>query len=270
MHPFEFKEGHFKPDSFLNYRVSIQLNLNGFSFCLKETGTGAISVFKNYPFRVSNENGLLKKVDHILKEEDLLAEPFAEVSVFADSKKFTLVPGKFFHPDLAAGFIEFNLGSLNHSKTGWNFMENNDLVLIYSFPEKLDDLLKGYFPNRTTIHLLCPLMNYLSRLSGNLSRFGSVCFGDSGFYLLIYEDTKPVFINFFESNHPDDLSFFMLSTLQQLGIEMDGLKVFVCGDVDKIPVINILDRRMPRLEFIEKDCERSDSAPFHKYFSHFI
>ena len=271
MHPVEFREYGFKPDSFLNYRVSIQFSLNGFSFCLKEIHSGEIPYFKHLPFKVSNETGLVKKVGQVIRGEDMFDQTYENIIIYLSTKKFTLVPTALFQPDLAGEFLKFNFGSLNNEVIHFQSLLNSDQVLVYSVPQAMADELGSNLGNLLYEHSLVPLIQYAEARANEYSEFAIISFSDSGFYLLVFVEGKPVFVNYFQQTNENDLAFYLLTVLRELNLEAGSLKIFIGGETEKLPEIKIPGLKLPEFEFIV----RKDSAvnvvttgkvPFHKHF----
>jgi hypothetical protein len=272
MHPFEFREENFRPDSLLNYKLSIQLNLNGFSFCLSEVNSGIIPYFKLHPFRLSNAQGLSKKIIHIIRDEALLTQIYSGVNIFLNTKRFTIVPTAFFNQDSARKIFQLNFGPVSGIKIGWYKVDSADLVIVYEVPLVIKNVFEEYLDGVSFLPVLYPLLNYTSFISKDIERFIQVCFIDSGFFLIVYNEARPVFINYFNHTHSNDLAYYILTVLQHLRIGTDSLRIFISGEIDTIPDLKINNQREPVVEFINMASRNMDAqilglVPFHKYFS---
>jgi hypothetical protein len=82
-------------------KLSIQFNLDGFSFCISDNSTGEILYFfKNlFEDKQTTPENLMQKVDAIFKKDAFLQKDFSSVLVVHENNLSTLVPNKYFSED---------------------------------------------------------------------------------------------------------------------------------------------------------------------------
>ena len=95
-----------------NYKLSIQVSLNGLSFCILNTDTNCITTNYSIAFKSKvNPTILLDKLKNELSTNEKLQRDFSSVSVIHNNELATLVPNVLFTKDHLADYLKFNAAS---------------------------------------------------------------------------------------------------------------------------------------------------------------
>ena len=115
-----------------NYKkLSIQVSLNGLSFCILEKNENKIVYFRKIDFEKQLDPiKLLAKIELIYEEEKVLNLPVDEVNVIFTNTLFSLVPAKLFDEDHAASYLKFNTRILKTDFIAFDTIKE-DLVNVY-------------------------------------------------------------------------------------------------------------------------------------------
>ena len=95
-------------------KLSIQFNLDGFSFCITNNTTKEIVYFSEYLFEEQQitPESLLNKIEEIFKTDEYLQKDFSSVLVIHQNNLFTLVPDLYFSENKLSEYLNFNIKTL--------------------------------------------------------------------------------------------------------------------------------------------------------------
>ena len=124
-----------------DYHLSIQVGLDGFSFCILDIRRKKYIALRHIPLIVGKPQFLTRKLEAIFEQEDKLNATYRSVSVDFSTNEATLIPKKY-SPDenfktIAA--LSFETGR-NEEVRMDNLSGCNDMI-VYSHPKELTTLL---------------------------------------------------------------------------------------------------------------------------------
>lgn len=266
----DYRKKDFTTDSILQHNLSIQFNLDGFSFWLKDKISREIVLFKHIPLRLSNDSVLIKKIQQILDSEAEFKQPPAGPTIIFTSSKFTLIPSFYFVPEHAGEFLEFICGPIINSTIGWEYTSDNEYAIVYSIPDHFRNIFENKFDNPVYCHILRSFLDYANYLGSQYKNSVLTFFVPGGIYLALLLDNKICFHNYFEFRHIDDLNFYLLSVFRQFGISPDKIPVFLSGSIDRKPELIIQGAKRMNADFIRMvppTDEVFSKIPFHRFFN---
>ena len=91
--------------------LSIQFNLDGFSFCISNNLDNKTLYFSEYTFTETQQTPekLLLKIEEIFKNDVHLQLDFSSVTVIHQNKLATLVPNTYFDASKVSNYLNFNI-----------------------------------------------------------------------------------------------------------------------------------------------------------------
>ncbi len=221
------------------YKLSIQVSLDGFSFLSVQPSENKIVACKNTPLNISNEKLIARHLKEWLETEDFLRNPFKEVSVFIFSEKFTIIPNEFFSDeysgDLASVLFEQN--------TDYTLIENKvesiNAHLHFPVLTKIFEVLQLYFTNAQYFHPLTKLLQ-IPLFINKRNRSVIITFKNY-FYLIVLRNNHLLLANSFQISHHNDLVYNIINTFQQLETARSETDLFI-ADVftDNTEIIRLL------------------------------
>src|SRR6056297_1767752 len=90
-----------------DYTLSIQVSLDGFSFCVVRKADDRLMAIKNTPVTISEEKFLTRRFSEWIKSEEIPNKTFESVRIIFHTERFTLVPREIF--DREKQYALFNL-----------------------------------------------------------------------------------------------------------------------------------------------------------------
>jgi len=215
-----------------NYEISIQVSLNGFSFCLLDIHRNKFVMLREY--RISGrDDELAKQVGEIILKDDFLARSYHKYRLVYVFEKNTLVPAGLFDPAVKDDYF-----TLNHKLEENYIVSNNrlmepDSVLLFDIRQDLQDALIKAFPEASLSHHLKPLLHTcFGNAAKSKERYIHLNIEDTYFNILLIDKGKMEFINTFRYRNSSDILYYLLFTFEKLGIGKDE-QVHLTGLTDK-------------------------------------
>ncbi|HDR52106.1 MAG TPA: DUF3822 family protein [Mariniphaga anaerophila] len=213
------------------YKLSIQVSLDGFSFSVIHPGEKQLLALHHSPVPVSSENLLGRRFEEWFGNEGLLKKKFAKIRLHYSSPKITLVPAKFYDYEKQNRLARLVFGNLGVNATRDNYWPGVEGNLVFTIPESLLNVFDQTFPGIVVVH---PLSVYNKRILQGKSEGGNVMalyFEKSWFSLMLYEDEQHQVVNSFGTSYPTDVLFYISSVLKQRELSSKNTKLLLAGDV---------------------------------------
>lgn len=225
------QEGSFEIAKTKNYILSIQVCLDGFSFLMVDPDEKKVLAKRNALIKISNDGLLSRHLKDWLESEVVFKNPFRTVRIFFYSENFTLIPEEFFGKER-----QRNLASvLFDKKLSGNFIENRieDQGVTVFFPVPLDiiNVLNQFFKNIEIIHPIANIIQF--GIESGKRNLSVILSSKKFFYLVVFGNGKLLLANSFQNQHPNDLVYNVINSLQQLGIARIETELFVAVAIDQ-------------------------------------
>jgi len=230
------KRSNIKTEDFKNTILSIQLGLNGLSFCVLNTFTQKIIALEHHPFSdVSTPFQLLEHIITVFQNEDSpLHGSFEKVVVLHVNNLSTFVPKPLFSDKNLSDYLKYNIKILENDYVTFDVVPNNDMVNVYVpyvninnyFFEKYGSFEYNHFSTILVEHIINTAPNTKEKLV-------YVHVSAHHFEILVIEHRKLIFYNSFEYFSKEDYSYYLLFTIEQLQLNTDTLTLYLLGDVIK-------------------------------------
>ena len=116
-----------------NSHLSIQINLDGFSFCILNTDLKEICALYTFEYFENNASLelVLKNIQQIVAEEPLLQKQYQTVNLTFKNKLNTFVPLSLFEEQLSASYLQYTIKVLSNDFFANDILEKNNLVNVY-------------------------------------------------------------------------------------------------------------------------------------------
>jgi len=196
------------------YKVSIQVSLDGFSFLAIHAAEKRVVAFKNTPLKISNEKLMVRRLKEWLESEDFFKNSFNEVRVFVFTENFTIIPEEYnsketqqdlasvlFHQDLDFKLIENKIEPL-HAR------------LYFQVQSDITEVLQHFFGNSECFHPVTKLLQI--PFHSNKRNIALIVSMKKYFYLIVKRNNKLLLASSFLYSHQNDLVYNVLNTFQQL------------------------------------------------------
>ncbi len=271
MHGINCTDETFDPNFTIEYKLSIQVGLDGFSFCILDDIRKKYLVLKHFPFHLSNPAFLTRKVSELLTAEEIFERPFKEVKVLIDSPHFSVTPNVSGFNQSPESFLRQNFNLPFESQFG-NF--NDDFFgcsVGFAYPKNLQEVFSKKFEKLAYTHQLQPAFRWLEKKSEKNTTSMLVNVSPGYFSILVSEDKHLLFANSFTYKNQEDFMYYLLTCLKSLSLDLADLKLYVSGHLEENSHIHkTLIKHIEKIHFVKLNTTYQysytfDSFPPHKF-----
>lgn len=219
----------------INIDLSIQISLNGLSFCILNRDTNTISYLKHFKKdKKLSPFSALDYLKHLFNTETDLQQDFSNIHVVYVNDLATIVPKALFNEDLLADYLKFNSKILKSDFIAYDSIDINDSVTVYVPYVNINNFIYDTFGSFTYNHISSILIEKIlqiekheenSKLYVNVSK--------EHFDLVVVDNGKLILYNTFDYSSKEDFIYYILFTLEQLKLNPEKIKLIFIGDIEK-------------------------------------
>ncbi len=217
------------------HKLSIQVSLNGLSFCIVDTVNTAVLLSESIHFeKERTPYGLQKGLVALLEKNSIPEKQFSEVIVIHRNKLFSLVPKPLFDADEMANYLKFNTRILANDHIAFDTMESNDMVNVYVPFVNVNNYIYDLFGEFTFKHSGTVMVESL--LTNQSSHKKPVCYvhvAHQQMEVTIIKDKKLILYNSFDFTTKEDFIYYLLFTFEQLRLDTETTPMKLFGDVEE-------------------------------------
>ena len=224
-----------KLDKLTNLRLSIQVSLNGLSFCILEDSTKTITYLEHFGFdKKLTPFELLDHIKSIYSSEEVLKNAFNTVNVIYVNELSTLVPKPLFDEDALADYLKFNSKILKSDFIAFDEIEANDSMNVYVPYVNINNFIYEKYGSFSYRHFSTILIDHILKLEKNTANPKMyINTSDTHFEIIVVKKGKLLFYNMFDYSTKEDFIYYTLFTIEQLKLNPETLEVLLLGSLDK-------------------------------------
>ena len=216
-------------------KLSIQVSLNGLSFCILDTVGNTILHSERIVFeKERTPYGLHKGLVALFKKHDLTKKKFSEVIVVHRNNLFSLVPKSLFDVDELANYLKFNTKMLANDHIAYDELEHNDMVNVYVPFVNINNYIYELFGEFTFKHNGTVMIESL--LNGKNTTKEPICYvyvADQQMDITVIAQKKIVIFNSFDYTTKEDFIYYLLFTLEQLNLDTETVILKMFGEIEE-------------------------------------
>ncbi len=215
-----------------NYEISIQIGLNGFSFCLLDNIRSRFVMFREYKLS-GKEINIATEINNIVTRDEFLAKQYRRYRIIYNTERSTIVPYSLFDPALKTDYFKLNHNLEEGYMVSNNRLEEPDAYLLFDLRKDIFDLSCTLFPDASLNHQAKPLLNSSFRISRKTKEeYIRIHFESSFFILIIIKDNELQFYNTFRVRNDSDILYFLLNSFNRFSID-SSQPVWLSGNISK-------------------------------------
>ncbi len=216
-------------------KLSIQVSLNGLSFCIVDTVSHAIKMLESTTFaKELTPFDLQKHLQDFLEKHKVDKRSFSEVIVVHRNNLFALVPKSLFDDSQLANYLKFNTKMLANDLIVYDEIKNHDIFTVYVPFTNINNYifdLYGEFDyehhSTVTIHSL------LNTNSHEQDTTGYIHVGRQQIDITIIANKQLLFYNTFDFVTKEDFIYYILFTLEQLKLNPEHISIKLFGAIEE-------------------------------------
>ncbi|WP_208889833.1 DUF3822 family protein [Polaribacter sejongensis] len=237
-------------------KLSIQFNLDGFSFCIINNTTKETNYFSEYVFKekqLTPEN-LLKKIEEIFKTDIHLQKDFSSVLVIHQNNLFSLVPNQYFSEDVLSEYLNFNIKTLATDFIAYDDIESINAKNVYVPYVNINNYLFQNFGEFEYQHHLTILIEKLISANNSDDKKVFVNVSKENYDIVVLENKQLQFSNSFNFQTKEDFIYYILFTFEQLKLDVEKIGLFFMGDIEpESEIYKITYQYIRNVSFLESN-----------------
>ncbi len=262
-------------------RLSIQLKLDGFSFCISNPTERKIFYFADHRIIRShnkqlNWDSLSNIFDDWLNQNNISKDSFYEIVISINHPNYTILPSSFFSEANKDGQISFNqqidypFDVLSNPLTGTN------QELIFAFPKSIKYVLNAYFNKYTVQHsvFISHESYYKLNKNKNIGNQAYVYVYNRDFHIIIMNNENLIFQNSYKYTAKEDFIYFILLAYDEAKLNPEEDRLYLLGEISQSSALfNICYQYIRTVSIFNQindlrlDSE-FDRFPLHQYYTH--
>ena len=216
--------------------LSIQLSLNGFSFCVVDKTYDLVQKLVHHPFEdiAAGPEDLLARIQSIFEKETLLQQKYGSVNVSHVNELSSLVPKPFFDESKLKDYIRYSSKTFDNDYIVWDEIENHDLINVYIPFVNVNNFLLERFGSFEYKHFSTVLItNLLSTYRYSEHPHIFIHLDRNRMYVVAISNNKLQLYNSFSFKTREDFLYYLLFAAEQLDMDPENFELVLSGDIDK-------------------------------------
>jgi len=208
------------------YRLSIQVSLDGFSFLVLAVDSRKVISAKKTPVKISSHKLTARHFSDWVREEPMLNQSYAKVEIFLFEELFTLVPDSVDPGRLA----EVLINPENDRKIFQNKIAEPEASLLFSVYNEFAGTVFSHFRNSVWVHPVSVLLN--SFPNAEKPNTGILIQSQNLFFFILKKRNRLLLANCFKAEHSADFLYFLVNTFKQMEVSRNLTLLNVAGTND--------------------------------------
>ena len=261
MKAFSIVDESFDPGISLSYFLSIQITLDGFSFCTLDPVKNKYIQMQH--IRLDSKLPLVPQVEECFNTIEKLNLPYKKSMVLIPTHISTLVPTPLYNPDDKLQWLSFCHHLPENASVRANKIKLADAINVFVLDEGLEKLLKRQFPDPLIFQQHTPIIE--GNLTTNMINSGqtviAINFENDYFDLMAFQNNNLKLCNSFPIKSDNDFIYFTLFTYEQLKLNPLSTEMIMYG---RHPHFQQLSETLSK--YIKK--VKQNYMPHHFQYSH--
>ena len=236
--------------------LSIQIHLNGLSFCILNRSTNTVEFLKTIDFAHKlNPSDVLDHLKEQLSSNTIFSEDFDAVLVIHQNELATLVPKELYNENHKADYLKFNTKILRTDFISQDDISVNDSINVYVPYVNINNYIFETFGEFVYQHASTILIStILQKTKTSESPEVYININSSNIELLVVAKSQLLLFNVFEYNSKEDFIYYVLFVFEQLKLNVETTPIKLSGHVDKDnDIYNMLYTYVRHIDFINTD-----------------
>lgn len=216
-------------------KLSIQVGLNGLSFCVFDTISNTILASEKVTFKTTSTPYLvLKELKSVLNEHTAIGNNFSEVVVIHKNGLFSLVPKTLFNKEELPNYLKFNAKIMASDQIVYDEIAHHDIVNVYVPFTNVNNYVFELFGEFEFKHSGTILIETLLTQTRNST--DPICYvqvSEKEMEIVVITEKKLQLYNHFEYGNKEDFLYYLLFTLEQLQVDLEKVQLKLFGTIEE-------------------------------------
>ena len=224
------------PKNLFETHLSIQLSLDGFSFCVIDKSYDLVQKLEHRGFdeSASTPENLLNRIKELFDKEELLQYKFGSVNVSHLNELSALVPKSLFDESRLKDYVRYSSKTYDNDYVVYDELENHDMMNVYIPFVNVNNFLLDKFGSFEYKHFSTILISNLL----NTYKFSEhphlfVHLEKTRIYLVAISGNRLQLYNSFPYTTKEDFIYYILFVLEQLSMHPETVELVLSGEIEK-------------------------------------
>lgn len=231
----------FVEENSYQYTLSIRCSTDGFSFMVRNDKQ--LLILKNID--CSAQDTVQWKL--ILEQESILKVTYKTVFILLEQKNKILIPENYFKADQLAQLYSMSIPLDKNETIIYNHFEPFHCYIAQGCDQEFVQCLRTHFPQA---HLLSSTYSWFQAILPHLTSEQCDLFlniSQQSFDMIIIDNHELIFFNSFHYVTMTDMIYYILNTLEQLGMKTIT-STYICGKYDH--QIKLIETYLPEITYL--------------------
>lgn len=252
MHELNIVDNSFDLKNASDYHISIQLGLDGFSFCILDIRRNKYVVFRHIPLIVGKLQFLTRKIETIFEQEENLHATFRSVLITYSTEKSTLIPKDYPEPEFYLKVAGLTNEIKRNEEVRAENLTGTSYQIIYSYPKELMTLLNRKFTDFQFKHKSIPLLVSIIDQRDVKKKTILINFEKKYIRMIAFTGSQVSLYNSFNYKNESDFLYFTLHICQGIHFNPELDEILIGGYVaDDSSYIRQLNKYISHVGFMK-------------------
>lgn len=219
-----------------NSILSIQISLDGFSFCVYDTVSKTLLAFYEFDFDSADGNPAttLELIETIFEDNLLLQQKYNSIKVSYHNNLATIVPKEHFNEQFLNTYLKSSIKVLKNDFIAHDELVNTKAHVVYIPYVNINNFLFSKFGEFEYFHASSILIDTLTKqFSNESSPIAFISVQNNIYYLIVIKEGSLLFYNAFKHQTAADFIYYILFSFEQLELDPDKIETFLLGTIEK-------------------------------------
>jgi hypothetical protein len=251
------------------YHLSIQVGLDGFSFCILDVLRKKYLVLQHIPMVVGKTQFLASKMEAIFDAEKKLNASFQSVAVTYATNKATLLPKSFPESDLFVKIASLTNDISKSEDIGVSGLAGFNQQIIFSYPKELLALLNRKYTGFSFKHKSVPLLAAVVDQQNEKNNTLLINFEKQYIRMIVLKNNQLELYNSFYFKNEADFLYYTLNICHTLHLDPEKDDILIGGYVaDDSNYVRQLKKYVSNVYFLKPPSGYYYSNTFDKVQKH--
>lgn len=254
--------------------LSIQVNLNGLSFCILNRTSNTIEFLNSISFHHKlNPFDVLNRLKTELSANSVFSDEFDSITVVHQNELSTLVPKALYDENNKADYLKFNTKILKTDYITHDDITVNDSVNVYIPYININNYIYETFGEFTYKHSSTVLVDTLLQKKHQSDSIDVYLHVNSNTIEIAVIDKQQLqLFNTFEYHSKEDFIYYVLFVFEQLSLDVETTVIYLSGvinqddDLYSLLYTYIRHVEFEKMNFTYTFSEKIDTKRLHQYY----
>ena len=215
-------------------KLSIQVSLNGLSFCCFDTLNDTVSSFNEVHFDTFQKATKIEDLfADAFRDYPELSETYDEILVIHNNNLSTFVPEALFDEHFLGSYLQYNTKVFETDFFAFDEIANCQMNTVYIPYVNINNFFIDQFGAFDYKHANSILVNKLLIASKNKDEKKMFIHINTGhFEIIVVQNQKLLLFNSFDYNTAEDFIYYILFTAEQLNLNPENFPLELIGNID--------------------------------------